>query len=422
VDEKAALSYLGSLERFMMRLDLSRTERILSLLGNPERNLRTVHIGGTNGKGSTLNFLSRLLSAAGLRVGAFTSPHLHSWNERIALDGVPVSVKELASLLSRVRDASERSPEPVTMPEVLTAAALLFFAEKRPDLVLLEVGLGGRLDPTNVVRPELSIITSIDLEHTSILGSSLREIAAEKAGIIKRKTPLLSGVTRPGIVEFLRDACLRLASPYIQGSEPLKEREETGLQTFLHRGRPFSIPMNGRHFARNASLALDALEILLAGRPPLESMQKTLREAYCPGRMEILCREPLLIADGAHNPAAMKALAETLREIPFENLWLILGILKDKDIAGMAAEIEPLLPSLILTRSSDSRCAPPEKIEEYFQTYGKPVYRTAGVDKAVETALRAAGPRDLICASGSLTVAAETREYSRRGVPARCGF
>ncbi len=408
----------------MMRLDLSRTERILSLLGNPERNLRTVHIGGTNGKGSTLNFLSRLLSAAGLRVGAFTSPHLHSWNERIALDGTQVSGEELASLLSRVREASERSPEPATMPEILTAAAFLFFAEKRPDLVLLEVGLGGRLDPTNVVRPELSIITSIDLEHTSILGSSLREIAVEKAGIIKSKTPLLSGVIQPEIAELLRDTCLRLASPYIQGSEPLKDSEDTGLQTFLHRGRPFSIPMNGKHFARNASLALDAHEILLAGsrRPPLKSMQKNLREAFCPGRMEILWREPLLIADGAHNPAAMRALAETLREIPFKNLWLILGILKDKDIAGMAAEIEPLLPSLILTRSSDPRCAPPEKIEEYFQTYGKPVYRTAGVYEAVETALRTAGPRDLICASGSLTVAAETREYSRRGVPARCGF
>ncbi|MDD5205935.1 MAG: bifunctional folylpolyglutamate synthase/dihydrofolate synthase [Desulfobacterales bacterium] len=420
MDEKAALSYLGSLERLGMRLDLSRTERILSFLGNPEKHLKTVHIGGTNGKGSTLNFLFRLLASSGLRVGTYTSPHLHSFTERIALDGKPVSCGELASLTSRVREAAEKSPEPATQFEVLTAAAFLYFREQQPDLVLLEVGLGGRLDATNVVKPELAIITTLDLDHKEVLGSSLAEIAGEKAGIIKEKTPLLSGVLQPAMRELLQKICRRKNAPYIQGSEPLKESERIGTQTFLHHGWPYTIPMNGRHFARNASLALDAFEILLppTARPPLESLKVALEGAYYPGRMEILSREPLLIVDGAHNPAAMRALKETIQAIPFRNLWFVLGILKDKDIGGMVEPIEKLLPSVILTQSKNPRAATPDRIESFFYAYEKPIYQTANVAAAIEMALTAARPQDLICSAGSLSMAAEMRDYLLKGVPA----
>lgn len=396
-----------------MRLDLSRTERILSFLGNPEKHLKTVHIGGTNGKGTTLNFLLRLLVSSGLSVGTYTSPHLHSFTERIALDGKPISCGELASLISRVRVAAEKSPDPATRFEVLTAAAFLYFKERQPDLVLLEVGLGGRLDATNVVKPELAIITTIDLDHTEVLGSSLAEIAGEKAGIIKENAPLLSGVLQPAMREFLQEICRRKNAPYIQGSEPLKEGEKIGAQTFLHRSRSYTIPMNGRHFARNASLALDAFEFLLTPpkRPGPQILKAALEGAYYPGRMEILSREPLLIVDGAHNPAAMRALKETIQEIPFRNLWFILGILKDKDIGGMVEPIEMLLPSVILTQSRNIRAAPPEKIESFFYAYEKQIYKTKSVAEAFEMALRAALPQDLICAAGSLTVAAEGREY-----------
>jgi len=400
-----------------MRLDLSRIERILSFLGNPEKHLKTVHIGGTNGKGTTLNFLLRLLVSSGLSVGTYTSPHLHSYTERIALNGKPISCGELASLVSRVREAAEKSPDPVTRFEVLTAAAFLYFREQQPDLVLLEVGLGGRLDATNVVNPELTIITNIDLDHTEVLGSSLAEIAGEKAGIIKENTPLLSGVLQPAMREFIQEICRRKSAPYIQGSEPLKEGETIGTLTFLHSGRPYTIPMNGRHFACNASLALDAFEFLLAPprRPGPEILKAALEGAFYPGRMEILCREPLLIVDGAHNPAAMRALRETIQEIPFRNLWFILGILKDKDIGGMVEPIEKLLPSVILTQSKNPRAATPDRIESFFYAYEKPVYRTTNVAEAFDMALRSALPQDLICAAGSLTVAAEGREHLLKG-------
>lgn len=440
-----ALRWIHSTGRFGIKPGLERMSAMLERLGNPHRSLRFLHIGGTNGKGSTAVMAASIFKAAGYSTGLYTSPYLLSFTNRMAVNGQDISPGELVELVDKLRPlVSEISELPAlgqpTEFEVVTALAMLFFSRRKPDLVVLEVGLGGRLDATNVVTPLLSVITNVSLEHTSLLGGTLREIAMEKAGIIKTGAPLLTAADSPEVLQVMEERCRRLNCPLYRVA-PLKDEAGSGQlvncesavffsrrnissqgQTMVYQGFRRSmddlfIPLRGGYQVTNAATALAAAEILeqkgysLAGG----DLRRGLKDVKWPGRLEVLSRTPLLIMDGAHNPAALNRLAETLPEyFNFKRLILVIGIMADKDIKAMLEALVPLASEVVLTRPSLPRAAEPHKLEELLRETrfsGVKTHREENIRGALQKALALASPRDAVLVTGSLYTVSEARAY-----------
>ena len=407
-------------------------------LGSPGASTPTVHVAGSKGKGSTAALCASALGQQGHRTGLYSSPHLHTFRERISLNAVPVSEADFASLLvklwSPMEEINARSIYgQVSLFEMLTAMGLVHFQDQLTDFNVLEVGLGGRLDATNVVTPAVSVITSISLDHTSVLGDTLEEIAAEKAGIIKLGVPVVCAPQLPSVMGVIRDTCLQKEARLVEVGKdvhwdpgPLHIHAESRaakaqeLKVTGQLGRyDLSLPLLGEYQMENAATALAALEVLK--EQGYEVSEEALRDGFArvqwPCRMELLQDEeggPLVVADGAHNPYSAARLRDSLpRYFKYANVILVVGVSRDKNLEGIVAELAPMTERVFVTRSRHTRAASPAVLAEVFLGHGIAAQEAGSTDQALRLALEKAGDGDLVLATGSLFLAAEVREIVR---------
>ncbi len=415
-----SLDYLYGLEKFGMIFNLTQVERILNAIGDPHKEIQTIHIGGTNGKGSTAAMMSSILQKEGYRVGLYTSPHLIRFTERIKVNGKEIEEEEVAALAGWMRKEIEASGilPPFTFFDFTTAMALHYFKQKLVDLAILEVGLGGRLDSTNVVDPLIAIITNIAKDHEEYLGKSILKIAQEKAGIIKKGRPLITAATQPLVLRLFSKVCQGKESPCFRvGKEFRYVRAEDG--DFDYEGlnrKLWGIHLNlkGFHQVINATTALGAMEVLedLGYRVSTHAMIDGLKEVDWPGRLEIVSSSPRVILDGAHNPAGALVLKESLeKEFQYQNLILLIGIMKDKDIPSMLHLLAPLAHHIIFTKPHTDRAAAPSLLKKALGQNGKKAEIAEDLREAIERGLSLTQEEDLLCITGSLYTVGEARAY-----------
>ncbi len=438
MDYQQAIDYLASYTDYevVSRLahnaanyDLRRVEELLSRLGNPHLGARSVHIAGTNGKGSTAAMVASVLTASGYTTGLYTSPHLHTWRERIRVDDELISETEMATLVERLKPEAETVNQKATYGrlttfELLTALAFAHFAGKKANFQVLEVGMGGRFDATNVINPEVSIITPISLDHTEVLGSSPAEITAEKAAIIKPGSVAVTSLQLEEVAQVIEAAVKSCGARLVRvGSDVTGQGISFDMKGQLLRvkGRlssyELSIPLLGRHQLDNATTAVAALEVLAERGFNIsqDSITHGLAEVDWAGRLQILSHHPLLVVDGAHNPDAARKLTESLeRYFNFDRAILVIGISDDKDIAGIVSPLAPLFNKVIVTCSRHPRSLAPALLAAEFSRQGVEAKVTKDVPSALSEALALAGNKDLICVAGSLFMVAETIEQANR--------
>ncbi len=405
-------------------LDLSRVERLLTAVGNPHTRFPAVHIAGTKGKGSTAAMCESSLRAAGYRTGFYTSPHLHTFRERIQVAGRKITRRDVVALVDEVRPLIERTPD-VTYFEAITAIGFLYFARSEVDVAVVEVGLGGRLDATNVLTPEVSVITSLSLEHMYLLGNTLAEIAYEKAGIIKPGVPAVSAPQRAEAIKVLEAVSREREAPLTEvGRDWDYEPGPADLDGQVFTARRITdggseldgeywIPLLGRHQLENATGAIAALDIMRQRGfcVPVEAVHEGLRSVYWPGRLELLSREPLVVADGAHNPYSTQALRKALEEwFPGRRWVMIFGASADKDIAGMLRVLLPISDYVIVTRSDHPRAAAPVELADLVALAGGGAEVSINVRKAIRRGLAMMEPDSGLLMTGSLHLVADARE------------
>lgn len=417
---RETIDYLFALQKHGIKLALSNSITLMARLGDPHRNFRTVHVAGTNGKGSTSSFIATMLQAAGYRVGLYTSPHLVNFTERIRINNVPVTEAKVVELAGRVREVSRNAALNPTFFEVSTAMAFVCFAEERVDLAVIEVGMGGRLDSTNVITPLVSVITNIDLEHTEFLGNTLTQIAGEKAGIIKQGVPVVTGAMQQEVITVIeqeavahRAAVYRLSRDFMPG--PVTSQRE---QVFDYRGITASfeklrINMLGRYQVDNACLALAAIECLRNSGIIVDesAVRRGLEQTRWEGRLELVARRPDIYLDGAHNPASARKLAATVREMrhAYRRTVLIIGILGDKDYEGISSALVPLADHVVVTKPQYSRAMDVRALATGIQKLHGSVETAETVAEAIAAAGKAASPDDLVLITGSLYVVGDAR-------------
>ncbi len=415
-----SLDYLYGLEKFGMIFGLTQVERILKAIGDPHREVQAIHIGGTNGKGSTAAMMASILQKEGYRVGLYTSPHLIQFTERIRVNGKEIEKEEVAALAGWMRERIEEADitPPFTFFDFTTAMALYYFTQRMVDLAVLEVGLGGRLDSTNIVDPLLSIITNISKDHEAYLGKSILKIAGEKAGIIKKGRPLITAATQPHVLRLFSKICRERGSLYFRVGKDFRYiGTEDGDFHYegLHR-KLWGLHLNlrGFHQVVNATTALGAMEVLedLGYPVSADAMVEGLREVGWPGRLEIVTSSPKVVLDGAHNPAGALVLRESLKKaFQYQHLILIIGVMKDKDIESILHLLAPLADHIILTKPNNDRAATPALLKKALGKNGKRAEIIEDLKEAIERGLSITGQEDLLCITGSLYTVGEARAY-----------
>jgi dihydrofolate synthase/folylpolyglutamate synthase len=439
-----ALDYLYGLVNFEHRridqytsenISLDRPRRLLRLVDDPQKTFQTIHIAGTKGKGSVAAMCAAIFRAAGYRVGLYTSPHLFDFRDRIRIvtpqdgDG-RIGRAQVVDLVQALKPAVAQMPE-VTWYEVVTALAFMYFAQEKVDLAVVEVGLGGRLDATNVLSPLVSVITSLSLDHTILLGDTLPEIAAEKGGIIKPGTPVVTAPQVPEALERLLEIADSEGAPVtivgrdwqwqavphlqegIMSKPPSRQQIILSQATDTAFVRPplhLTLNLTGRHQQENAMVALATVDKAAGAYPRLDvnAVVEGLARVDWPGRLQVLSSDddrPTLLVDCAHNADSAAKLAFALKhDYRFETLWLILGITADKDQRGILQELLPLAERVIMTSSGHPRAAKPAELVELAGELGTLAVASSSVTEAVRRAWREARPKDLICVSGSIFV------------------
>jgi dihydrofolate synthase/folylpolyglutamate synthase len=420
MDYKRHLDYLYGLQKYGIKFGLKNITQLLASLNNPQKSLRAVHIGGTNGKGSTASFIASALVKAGYKVGLYTSPHLIRFTERIQINEKEIAQKRVIKLTERIRTYAEKL-ESITFFEFTTAMALLYFTEEKVDIAILEVGMGGRLDATNIMHPLLSIITNIALDHQQYLGNTISKIAFEKAGIIKKRSILITAATQPGVLRLFKKRCDALETAFYQiGNNFIgiairpQVMDYQGISGNLSNVK---IGLAGPHQVTNAATALGALEILREKgyRINEKAIRSGLKEARWPGRLEVIQKKPLIVLDGAHNPAAIETLKEAIKKDPnYHRMFLILGIMADKALPKIIKEIAPLAFKVILTRPHMDRSAPPALLKKHAEHWCKNIECVDEVKDAVASAITQAGRDDLVLITGSLFTVGEARGFLYR--------
>ncbi len=417
-----ALAAISALEKFGINLGLDRVRACLDALGNPHLAYPSIHVGGTNGKGSTSLLIASALSRSGYRTGLYTSPPLEFFGERIRVDGLLLPDEAVPPLLEAVLAAAGRRVEArdMTQFEVITAMAFLHFSRVGTDAAVVEVGLGGRLDSTNVIVPEVSVITNVGLEHAEHLGPNVEAIAAEKAGIVKAGVPVVTAA-EGGALGVIEAAAAKAGSPVIRwGHDFQVERERRGRYRFSGkewRLAGLELGLGGGYQRFNLGVALATLEVLAerGWRLEEEGIRCALREARWAGRLEALGPGPRVLLDGAHNAHASPLLARTLREeFRYRRLWLVLGVLGDKDARAILGDLVPLADRVVLTRSSSTRARDPQEMEHLARAVRDvPCHTAPNVADALDWALERADADDLVCVTGSLTTVGEARASLR---------
>jgi dihydrofolate synthase/folylpolyglutamate synthase len=404
--------------------DLTRMEALLGRLGSPQNQVPAVHIAGTKGKGSTAALCDSALHAAGLSTGFYSSPHLHTYRERIRRDSEPISQEGFAALVEGLWPLHEELKSdsvvgPLTLFEFLTGMAFQCFAQDRTDVQVIEVGLGGRLDATNVLDAGVCVISSISLDHMAILGNTIEEIAAEKAGIIKPGSTVVIAPQASEALSPILAACQeKEAAPILVGRDVTWEEGRTGTdgQRFKVRGRngeyDLYMPLLGAHQLENGALAVAALEAF--GSQGIDVSAKAMEVGFenvsWPCRMEVLSRSPLLVADGAHNVYSIESLLKSLPDyLAYDRLILVVGFSRDKNVEGMARALGEKADIIVATASRHPRSMQAVEVAGLFPETGKPVLASTPAD-ALRLAMEVAGKKDLVLATGSLFLAAEVRE------------
>ena len=402
---------------------LQRTRELLALLGNPQDKLRFIHVAGTNGKGSTCAMLASILQAAGYRTGLYTSPFVNRFNERIALNGVPISDEALADVFTRIRpvvDAMERQPSEF---ELITCAAMLYYAEQACDVVVLEVGMGGEFDSTNVIQtPLLTIITAMGFDHMKYLGNTMPEIASAKAGIIKPGGVTLIYGKNPEADRVFQDACARVGARLVVTDHSRIIDHRHTLQGHDLSFGPYDhirLPLVGTHQVRNAAVVLTAVEELRKNGLPIpdEAIYEGMAKVKWPARMEVLSMDPIFLLDGGHNPQGFHAAAETLQELfPQQKITVMMGVLADKDHGDMIRQLLPLAKRFITVQPDSPRAMSAEALAEEIRSLGGQAESAGTVENGVKRMLKEAMPGDVLLAIGSLYMAGYIRTIMGKGV------
>lgn len=411
-----AIAYIHSYGWERHAPGLSRVRELLRRLGDPQKGLRFLHVAGTNGKGSVCACLASVLEAAGYRVGLNTSPHLERFCERIRVNGEEIGGEALGRLLERVRPAAEAMAEHPTEFELITAVAFLYFLEKKCQIVILETGLGGALDASNVIdTPELAVLTAMGLDHAALLGPTLRDVAAAKAGIIKPGGDVVSRGGCPEADEVFRHACRERGAALTEldfSRLTVRSLRLEGTAFDFAPWKGLTVPLAGAYQAENAALALTALERLRekGWSIPEEAIRRGLATVRWPGRFEVLGRDPVFLVDGAHNPHGMRAAVESLKTLlPGRRLVFLLGVLADKDAGAMLDLLAPLAERVFALRPDSPRALEPETLCAMLAERGVPARSCGSVKEGIAAALAAAGTEGAVCAVGSLYLCGEVR-------------
>jgi len=399
--------------------NLQRMYNLLSLLGNPHTKIHTVHIGGTKGKGSTATMLAKMLEANGYKVGLYTSPHVVHLHERIMVNSEMISETQMRDLLNRIYAPVEKLSEtdPPTFFEIMTALAFMHFVDMSVDIAVIETGLGGRLDSTNVIQPQVVGITSLSIDHTQLLGNTIDSIAEEKAGIFKRGVPVITVQQDPLAMQVLKSRAIAVEAPLsvtggdIDFSLRFETSREHGPHTRICLTTPTSkfehlrVPLHGKHQAINCGLALAMLDKLKSMGYEIDNKKAAdgLLNVSLVGRMEMIWDDPRIMIDAAHNAASIKALIHAIgQNIPYDSMVVIFGCNNDKDIRGMLEKLQYGADKVIFTRSNSPKAASPEDLAEmYTEICGKMCQTAASLDQALQLAKSAVSKEDLICITGS---------------------
>ncbi len=405
-----ALAYIHNVEWMGKKPGLHRMLWLLNKMGNPHRKLKFVHVAGTNGKGSTCAMISSVLREAGYKTGMFTSPYIHVFDERIQVNGQMISNEELIEIVEFVKGFIDEIEEKPTVFEIITLIGMEYFKRQQCDIVVLEVGIGGLLDSTNVIESkEAAVITSIGFDHTGMLGNTIEEIAAQKAGIIKENTDVIFWNRETKAAKVVEEVCEKTNSRlYVPDYEALKSvsLDLTG-QTFDYKDYiKLRIPLLGSYQLENAAIALTAIEVLKQKGYGIEEkhIYEGLSKAGWIGRFELLSKEPVVIADGSHNPPGMKATAESLKtHFPDQKITFIIGVMADKELEKMTQYILPLAKEFLTVTPDNPRAMKAEVLAEYLESHGcvkAESFET--VEEACKEAVKRAGKTGVVCALGSL--------------------
>ena len=416
------LNYLKQLDKFGVQPGLERIELLLDYLDNPEEELNIIHIAGTNGKGSTAALLTSIYKEAGYKVGTYNSPEIVEFNERIRINDTYISDDRLATLIQELKPVIQKVENELAHPtffEVVTAAAILYFAQEKVDLAILEVGMGGRFDATNVGQSLLSVITNVSLDHKEYLGDDLSEITLEKGGIIEEDQPVITAANKEEVKDKLAEIAAEKEADLINVNDyffwdkketpgRIQKLDISGLRRTY---KDLVLPLLGSYQITNTVTAIGVVEILYNKYPIAPKFIKEgINKVEWPGRLEVVSEEPLIILDGAHNQAGAKQLCIELQKLNYERLILVLSFLGDKDYQSMIDQLINFADKLILSQNNNPRAASVEKLFDYAQNYEADIELEEDLIKAVDYALKDAAEKDLILIGGSLYTVSQIRE------------
>ena len=415
--------------------NLARMEKLLSLVGNPHKKIPTVHIAGTKGKGSTATMLARMLEANDYTVGLYTSPHVVHLHERIVVNSKMIRDSEMLGLLNRIYAPVEKiaKTEQVSFFEIMTALAFMYFVDADVDIAVIETGMGGRLDSTNVIRPEVVGITSLSIDHQHQLGETIGSIAKEKAGVFKRGVPVITVEQDPEALRVLKSHATAVKAPFsvtgsdIDFSQRFETSREDGPHTRICLTTPTSkfehlrVPLYGKHQAINCGLALAMLDKLKARGYEIDDEKATegLNDVSLTGRMEMICDDPRVMIDAAHNAASIRALIHAIgQNIPYDSMVMIFGCNSDKDVKGMLNELRYGADKVVFTRSNSAKAMSPEDLAEmYTEMCGKMCQSATTLGEALRLAKSAVDKEDLICITGSFYLIGQAKIRFQKAQP-----
>ncbi|MFZ5942748.1 MAG: bifunctional folylpolyglutamate synthase/dihydrofolate synthase [Bacillota bacterium] len=420
-----ALDFLHDLCKFGINLGLERIELLLRLLGEPQKKIKTIHIAGTNGKGSTTAIIASILQEAKLKVGVYTSPHLHSYSERIRINGTDIEDNDFAREMEKIKNIVPQvlkvTGENPTEFEILTALAFNYFSQQQVDIAVIEVGMGGRLDSTNVILPEVSVLTSISKDHTDYLGNTIEAIAREKAGIIKHKRPVVSAYQDAGAEEVIKQTCRELDCPVFfikEYSFNPQSYNSQGQVFHLNTDRDYysslHLALLGDHQIENAIVAIKTIETLQSQGWKIEKEQiySGIRKVKWPGRLEYHQFKTQVLFDGAHNPEGARSLSQAIpKYFNYRKLIFVLGVLGDKDKQEIIRLLGPLGDVFVVTKPPNQRAGDWESLINLLEPLEKEIITVEDYHQAIDKAFSLGEKDDLLCITGSLYLLGESREY-----------
>jgi len=420
-----ALAYIHSTYKFGVKLGLENIRKLLDLLGNPHKKLKYVHVAGTNGKGSTVAYISSVLIESGYKVGIYTSPYVERFTERICINDKEISGEDLARLTEIVKEkVSEMVRQGYNHPtefEIITAIAFLYYYEQNCDVVVLEVGLGGRYDSTNIIdTPLVSVITSVSFDHMKILGDNLTQIAREKAGIIKENGNVVLYPQSEEVEKVIEDAAAQTSSRLFKADFASIKLKSFGIDGQIFDYSTFTdlkIKLLGRHQLKNAAVAIAACQVLKEKMQGItdETIRKGIAKARWKGRMELVCKEPIFFIDGAHNEDGVKVMVDTLEEyFPQNRKIFIMGVLKDKEYSKMVKTVARIAYKFYTVTPVSERALPAKELADVIKMYCDNVIICDKIVEGIERAAEEAEENDVICAFGSLYYIGEVRQYFKK--------